>query len=763
MFRSRIVKNTVNFSMSPFPRFLYFLLVPAIFILVLSGPLSAEESLNAVAVELTEEIKVDGILDESSWREIPAINSLTQVEPHPFESPTEQTKIWFAYDKDALYIAVLCEDRNPELIVATEMSRDAWLDNNDNIELILDTYHDRRNAYYFSTNAVGALVDGRISENQFPSIDWDGIWNVRTHSADYGWSAEFEIPFKTIGFNPGNSQWGFNISRYLTRNREFSRWASPSLDAQIFHVERAGTISGIKEPSQGIGLDIKLYGIAGFTRDIVDSTSASEDYNTDLNSDAGVDIFYRITSNLVSITTINTDFAETEADARQVNLTRFPLFFPEKRSFFLEDAGIFEFAKTPPMGPPDMNMGGDVIPFFSRRIGLVYGSEVPIDIGQKFTGKVGMFDIGLLGVRTGSMEASGSLFGQGVDSQNLSVGRIKANFFNQSYIGTMFTSGDPTGLTTNRMTAVDLKLATSNFLNSSKNLSLVLFGSKTHTSNLEDKDSAYGGTISYPNDFLELEYKWTKIGENYNPALGFVPRTGIRISSVTAEISPRPKAWAGIRQMAFEVSYKDYYNLAEESWETKELRLNPLRLNLESGGFMGYDFTYNKEQLFYEWMINPRKAVILQPGVYSYAAHKFFYMTSPGKPLSLMTDFSFGDFYSGTRREFSSELVWRKDRHLTTSIFFNQNWIKLPEGDFNTSIVMYRLNYSFTPFVSLANFVQYDTESRNVGLQSRLRWTLVPGNEIYIVLNHNWQENVEFDRYEEQTSFRIKCNYTFRF
>lgn len=751
----------ITFNSHAFPRFLHCLVFSFIFILVFSRLVSAEENPNAIVRELSEEIKLDGILDESSWKEVPSIDSLTQVEPRPFEPPTERTKVWLAYDKDALYIAVLCEDRNPDQIVATKMRRDADMKDNDNIEIILDTYHDHRNAYYFSTNAVGALVDGRISENQYPSREWDGIWNVRTENADYGWSAEFEIPFKTIGFNPDISIWGFNISRYLTRNRETSRWASPSLDVRIAHVERAGTISGISKPSQGIGLDIKTYGITGFSREIIDPTSMTEDYDTDLDFDGGADIFYRITSNLVSITTINTDFAETEVDGRQVNLTRFPLFFPEKRSFFLEDAGMFEFAKTPPMGPGG-NKGGDIIPFFSRRIGLVDESEVPIHVGQKFTGKIGRYDVGLLGVRTGSLGASETQSGQAIESQNLSVGRVKANFLNQSYIGAIFTYGDPTGLTTNRLAGIDFKLATSNFLDRNKNFSLVLFGSKTHTSNLEGNDSAYGGTVSYPNDFMEMELKWMKIGENYNPALGFVPRTGIQFSSATFEVSPRPEA-LGIRQMAFEVSYDDYYNLREDSWESEELRLNPIRLNLESGDFIGYDYTYSKEQLFDDWMINEREGVILPPGEYSFGAHKLFFMTFPGRPLSFKGDCSFGDFYSGTRREVLGELVWRKDRHFTTSIRFNKNWIKLPEGNFNTSLAMFRLDYSFTPYITLDNFVQYDTESRNIGLQSRFRWILEPGKEFFFVLNHNWQENVEFDRYEDQTRFSVKLNYTFRF
>jgi hypothetical protein len=302
-------------------------------------------------------IQLDGILNEAEWQEPPSTIDLVQVEPHPGKAPTEPTRVWLAYDKDYLYIAVRCEDRKPAQIVATEMKRDAFLKDNDNIEIVLDTHHDNRNAYYFATNAAGALVEGRITENQMAALEWDGIWNVRTQINDSGWTAEFEIPYKTIGFNPGISEWGFNISRYLARGRETSRWAAPSLDVKLYQVIRAGHITGIEDISQGVGLDIKPYGIAGFSRDIKREDVVQAD------ADAGGDIFYRITANLVSSTTINTDFAETEVDTRQVNLTRFTLFYPEKRSFFLEDAGIFEFAKVTGSGPPDENMGGDLLPF----------------------------------------------------------------------------------------------------------------------------------------------------------------------------------------------------------------------------------------------------------------------------------------------------------------------------------------------------------------------------------------------------------------
>jgi hypothetical protein len=723
---------------------------------------------------LSGKIQVDGILNDAPWQEPPNISNLTQVEPHPGEPPTEATKVWLTYTKDSLYIAVRCEDRSPNQQVFTEMRRDAFLMDNDNIEIILDTYHDHRNAYFFSTNPAGALVDGRISENQGAAIEWDGIWNVRTHIDDQGWTAEFEIPFKTIGFNPSISKWGFNLSRFLTRGRETSRWASPSLNTPIFQIANAGHIAGIEQPSQGIGLDIKSYGIVGFTRDIENrnivqpSGVIGEDLTKAAHS-GGIDIFYRLTANLVSSTTINTDFAETEADARQVNLTRFQLYFPEKRSFFLEDAGTFEFAKIAQDGPPGFNMGGDLIPFFSRRIGLVENpiqgySEVPLRVGEKLTGKIGRFDVGLFDVQTGSYDEPPRVDKPGFQlaSKNLSVGRVKANFLSQSYIGAMFTNGDPAGQSSNQMGGIDFKLATSNFLNKRKNVSLMLFGSRTSTTGLTNRDTAYGGALSYPNDVVILNYKWMNIGENYNPALGFVPRPGVRISSFSSEISPRPEFW-NIRQMSFELGYDDYYSTVHRDWESKALRLVPFQLNMNNGDFTGYEFTRNQEQLFYPWTISERKGIVLLTGKYTHHLNTVMFVSSQIRPISVMSSFGIGTFFSGTRRRYDMTLTWRKNRHLTTSYYIEQNWLNLREGKFSTTMTSYRMDYAFTPFISLANFVQYDTDSRNIGLQSRLRWIMKPGNEFFVVVNHSWQENA-LDRFESaQTRFRIKLNYTFRF
>ncbi len=770
-----MAKGNQKFSSPGILRIVFLAFITILFLSLLSA--IAASDYEAKVRHVTGKIQVDGVLNEPAWQEKPSIENLTQAEPHPGELPTEATRVWFASSKDALYIAVRCEDQKPKEIVATEMRRDAYLMDTDNIEIVLDTYHDHRNAYYFSTNPVGALVDGRITENQEGSLDWDGVWTVRTRIDELGWTAEFEIPFKTIGFNPSLSGWGINISRFLARGRETSRWASPTLDTQIFQIAKAGNITGIENPSQGVGLDIKPYGIAGFTRDIgrrdiIQPSGQIGDSILQGNGSGGVDIFYRLTSNLVSSTTVNTDFAETEADNRQVNLTRFQLFFPEKRSFFLEDGGIFEFAKVQQDGPPGFDMGGDLMPFFSRRIGLVgnpmdpFGGyyEVPLRVGEKLTGKIGRFDVGLLDVQTGSYDAPDRVDKPGFQlaSRNLSVGRVKANFLRQSYIGAMFTTGDPTGQISNQMAGLDLKLATSNLLGKGKNANLMVFGTKTWTTDISNRDTAYGGVFSYPNDLVQFEYKWMNIGENYNPALGFVPRTGVRISSVSGEIAPRPEIW-NIRQMSFEFSYKDYYNTAHGDWETKELVLTPFQWRMNSGDFFGYEWSRSEEQLFYPWTINEREGITLPTGKYAFNLHTFMFMSSQARPFSIISSFGAGTFFSGTRRRYDAELTWRKNHHLTTSFRIDQNWLNLTEGAFNTSLASYRLDYSFSPFISLSNFVQYDTDSRNIGLQSRLRWIMKPGNEFFVVLNHGWQEN-EFDRFESaQTRFRVKLNYTFRF
>jgi hypothetical protein len=347
-----------------------------------------------------------------------------------------------------------------------------------------------------------------------------------------------------------------------------------------------------------------------------------------------------------------------------------------------------------------------------------------------------------------------------VPGRNLAAGRVKANFLNESYVGAIFTNGDPNGETSNQVGGIDLKLATSNFLKTQKNMSLILFGSRSRTNGFEGKDAAWGGEIAFPNDLIDTKYRMLKIGENYNPALGFVPRRGVRISSLSAEVSPRPRFW-NIRQMSFEFEYSDYYNLREQSSETRELQVTPFQWRFDSGEFITYRYSRNMERLYEPWEI--QDGVTLPVGSYTFDTHSVECFTSEARALYAAAAFGTGSFFGGTRRTVRGESGWRKNRHLTAALALEQNWVRLDAGDFNTSLLTSRLDYSFTSFITLANYVQYDTESRNIGLQSRLRWILTPGTEFFVVLNHAWQEN-ELDRFESaQTRFRVKFNYTVRF
>jgi hypothetical protein len=464
----------------------------------------------------------------------------------------------------------------------------------------------------------------------------------------------------------------------------------------------------------------------------------------------------------VSSTTFNTDFAETEVDARQVNLTRFSLFFPERRTFFLEDAGVFDFAGGT-SGGGGRGGGGmrqrnvDLMPFFSRRIGLVEDEdeeafEVPIRVGEKLTGKLGRFDLGLMDVQTGK---AGTLEGQ-----NLAVGRVKANFFRQSYIGALFTNGNPAGGLSNHLEGLDLRMASSNFLNRGKSFIFSVFGTRTRTAGLRGKDAAYGFDVVYPNDLVSADFRRMTIGENYNPALGFVPRVGVRIHSSRLEFAPRPKFWR-LRQVMFGVTYQDYFNLAHHGSETTRIQVTPLELQFNSGDRVSYSWNPNFEQLFEPFEI--REGVFVPVGRYWTGMHRVGAFTSGSRPFSAHISMEAGSFYSGTRRQASGELTWRQNSHLSTSINVEQNWVRLKEGNFKARLFGYRFDYAFTPLISLSSLVQYDSDSQNIGLQSRLRWILKPGNEFFIVVNHAWQEDL-FDRFiNYQTKARVKLNYTFRF
>ena len=708
---------------------------------------------SAVVTATTEAITIDGVLDEPVWSSAPEIGDLIQRQPVPGETPTERTDVTLLYDQDNLYIGVVAYDSEPQRVIGTQMARDASLNSDDRIEILLDTFRDQRSAFYFATNPSGALVDGLTFANGQLNTDWDAIWHVRTRRTERGWVAEFAIPFKSLNFPAGRTVWGFNVSRNIYRKLEDIRWSGARLETQFLQVSEAGEITNLEGLTQGVGLDLRPF-IAGNALHFGDT---GED---DFKGEPGLDLFYSITPSLKLTGTVNTDFGETEVDARQINLQRFSLFFPEKRAFFLEDAGVFSFASTGPGTPGGIpSAGADVYPFFSRRIGLLDGEEVPIDVGAKLTGKMGRTDVGVLAVRTGDLQDV-------VEEKSLFVGRIKQNLFQQSYAGVIFTGGDPASGQSGQTYGADLRLTTSRFLGGSRNLDVNAYAVKSVNEGRSDKDWSYGFSARYPNDRFDAQVVFREVQENFDPSLGFVQRDNIQLLRVAGSYNPRPKNFLNVQQMFHDVFYTRFTRLDNNQVESWDLYVTLLDWHFNSGdnihGLLDFNPTY--ERLFEPFEIS--SGVVLPPGEYRFTRFKSnLFSTATKRRLSGSLNVLWGNYWSGEAEQVTASITYKLPPRFTISLNTNQTFARLPEGDFTARIVTSNINYSASPRLSFFNLIQYDNRSRNLGWQSRVRWTLRPGNELFFAFNQGWiQEETDDLRFRAQDSkVSAKFQYSFRF
>lgn len=714
-------------------------LIPAFCTLGLGGDVSRNEIRQAFVTRIQSPISMDGILDEPDWAKARSIGDLVQREPQPTKPATERTEVKLLHDRQNLYVGVTAYDSEPQRIVATQMKRDSDLRADDRIEILLDTFHDRRNAFYFATNPLGTLVDGLVIENGDLNTDFDAIWDVHVHRFKGGWSAEFVIPFESLSFHKGQTVWGFNISRTIKRKIEEDRWTSARLETSFLQVSEAGEITGLSEIAQGIGLDIRPFGAGSYLHTF-------DPEKDTLTGKPGLDIFYNLTPSLKWTGTINTDFGETEVDARQINLTRFPLFFPEKRSFFLEDAGVFAFSNT----------GRDIIPFFSRRIGLLSDQQVPIQAGAKLTGRAGKYDIGVLGVRT--REATGL-----VPAKTFLVGRLRRNFFRQSYIGGIFTSGDPALSASARTFGADLRLATAQFMGRQRNFQVEAFWLMTANEGVSGKDRAFGFSASYPNDFISASLDWRQIEENFRPALGFVSRGRVRRLRIAAELDPRPRGLLDIRQMFHEFSFTRFTRLDQGRTESWRVFTAPINWRFDSGDRIELNYIPQFERLFEPFEISP--GVILPPGDYRFTRYRAEFGTASKRRWQVRGTWYFGEYWSGRADEIATTFRYKFPPHFTISLQTDQSFARLPQGRFTTRIFTLRADQSFTPFITLSNLLQFDNESRNLGWQSRLRWILQPGNELFLVFNQGDQQDPRGGiRFRPTSSaLTVKFQHTFRF
>jgi hypothetical protein len=700
---------------------------------------------------------IDGTLDEAVWRSAPKIGELIQRQPNPGEPPTERTEVTLLRDANNLYIGVTAYDAEPGRVIGTQMARDAQLNNDDRVEILLDTFRDQRSAFYVATNPSGALVDGLAFGNGQLNIEWDAIWTVRTQLSDHGWSAEFAIPFKSLSFPAGQTTWGFNIARNIYRKLEDNRWSGARLDVQFLQVSEAGQITNLDGLTQGIGLDVRPFIAGRWLR--LDAASSN-----DFNREPGLDLFYNITPSLKLTATFNTDFGETEVDARQINLTRFSLLFPEKRSFFLEGAGLFSFASAgpdPPGGVPEA--GADVFPFFSRRIGLLSGQEVPIEAGIKLTGTVGRTDVGVLDVRTADLHDGSQPV---VDEKNFFVGRVKRNLFEQSYVGVLFTDGHP-GLGQSGQTyGADIRLATSRFLGGSRNFVVNAYGVRSVNEGRSDKNWSYGLSAEYPNDRFGAQVVLREIQENFEPALGFVQRDNVQLLRVAGSYNPRPKDFLNILQMSHDVFYTRFTRLDNNQVESWDLYVTLLDWHFRSGDSVHaiLDFNPTYERLFETFEIAP--GVILAPGEYRFTRFRSIPISTAAKRrLSGSFGVTWGPYWSGTAEQVTTSVTYKLPPRFRISLNTNQTFARLPEGAFTARIVTSNVSYAASPTLAFSNLIQYDNRSRNLGWQGRIRWTLRPGNDLFFALNQGWiQEDTDRLRFRAQDSkVSAKFQYSFRF
>ena len=697
------------------------------------------------ATTIGERIRIDGKLDEPAWLLAIPISNMTQVLPKEGEAPSEKTEIRVLVDANALYFGITCYDRTPSRIVSSQLTRDSFLDADDNVEMVLDPFLNQRGGYYFSVNPAGARTDGQITNNaRFGSLEWDGIWNASARIAGDGWIAEIIIPFKTLRFNPDLRTWGLNFERSIKRNNETVRWAGARRDSWVSNLADAGSLEGFSEIRQGRGLDIRPYGVVRKDGDAY-------------KLDGGLDVSKNLAPNLNASLTINTDFAETEADTRQVNLTRFDLFYPEKRPFFLEGADVFETASGGGGGMfGGMGMGSDLMPFFSRTIGFYQDRgislEVPILVGGKITGRQSGFDIGVLDVLTDKVDSVG------LEKKNLFVGRLSRDFWRQSYVGGIVTHGNPTGAGNNTLVGVDARFATNTF-RGDKNLNLSLYLFRTNDEASYTSDYAGGFQLEYPNDRWTASLGWKQIGENFRPALGFAPRTGMRKANANLTFSERPEKW-GIRRISFGAISQVVTNLDNrvDDWN---IGLNLLNLEFDSGERIDFNVRPTFERL--PWAFEISRGIVLPAGSYNYTTNMFSIMTADKRRWMANFNAGWGSYYNGTRKNVRLGLTFKPNNRIYLSMNADRNDISLEQGKFYTQILSTQANYNFSPNISWSNLVQYDTASRILGFQSRFRWILTPGSDLYLVMDRGWFRTFDQDFISAYDQGTVKLQYTFRF
>jgi len=691
--------------------------------------------------KLPDELRIDGILDEAAWAAADATDAFAQSDPDEGASPIGRTIVRVLAGPKALVIGIACEDPDPGSIVSFSVRRDAALGSEDHVRIVLGPFLDGRSGYVFAVNPGGARYDGLINPGgESDNADWDGIWEAATARAPNGWTVEMRIPIETLSFRPGLREWHFNVQRRVQRRLETDRWAFPARQYQVTQTSRAGLLTGLPEFSLGLGLSVRPALVTGGA-----TSSPGAAVNGEIQP--SLDVTQRLGSNLLASLTVNTDFAETEVDTRRTNLTRFPLFFPEKRTFFLEGDDIFSFAGLTQVGP---GQTPDVIPFFSRRVGLVGGTEVPITAGGKLNGRLGNTNVGALVIGTGDKP---NVVG---DSALMAVGRVQQNIWEESSVGAIATAGDPLGRTGSWLAGADFTYATSRF-RGSKNLSAGVWGLATGRNDLEGDASAHGLRIDYPNDLWDLNVVYKRIGRDFDPSLAFVPRRAVRLFNAQANNRTR-LARGPLQQLTHQFQPFVATDLSGR-WESYRVLFAPVNWRFRSGERFELNANPAGERLVAPFEV--ARGVAIAPGAYRWWRYRVEVGTAQKRRFYTQLTWYFGGFYDGQLGQYIWTGTWNPTPLVTVELSGEYDSGRLPAGRFTQTVMGTRLRINLSPDLSIATYVQYDMTSESLGTNTRLRWTLLPVADLFVVYNHNVRSLL--DRWQlDSNQLLVKFQYAWR-
>jgi len=696
---------------------------------------------------------IDGQLDDEVWAHAAMVSDLHQMDPIEYSEASEASEFYVAYDKDALYVAARLY--SSQEVRANILRQGADIQNDDQLVLILDPYNNGREGYQFQVNPNGVRREGIfVGPNQM-QWNWSGIWEAAATETEEGWVAELAIPFKTLSFDAQSDTWGINFGRREQSKQERMAWVSRNRQQTP---AISGSAIGFQELDQGRGLDVVP---SVSVNDGKDFSIAS----TETDLEPSLDVFYRITPSLNGSLTFNTDFSATEVDDRQVNLTRFGLFFPEKRDFFLQDADAFEFGGIGGLGnfhQLSRVLDQNARPFFSRTIGLSSsGQPVDLNYGGKLSGRVGPWTLGALAVRQDAFE--------NVEATDLFVGRAALNVLAESSVGVITTNGDPQSNLDNSLVGVDFRYLNTR-LAGGKTIEAQAWYQETETEGLIGDDAAYGLRFRLPGSTgLRTTVGFKEVQANFNPALGFINRAGIRDYSAEIGWIKRYPQTSKLRMLFSIVGFQRVEEIGV-GLQSEVIDARLLNLSNQAGDNVRLLYTHNKEVLrepFTIWDPDPssgQQPVTIPVGEYSYGDPGIRFQTETSRKLSGILTYRSGDFFNGERDNVEAEVTWYPTRHFRGFISYNYNDIELPEGDFTLRLSRVGLDVIFSNTLSWSNLIQYDNDSETVGINSRLHWIPQAGREAFVVLNHNLQDLDRNDSFHSTLAdLSLKFSYTFRF